>query len=85
MEEQQADNLIKESEIILSHPELINTNEQLIELVRLNLKAMDMDDEEKYPHLLIIATFLIKIGGSFNIEPLEILEGLKNQIDEWSS
>lgn len=81
--EEDIDNLCNESDAILKHPELVNTSQQLVELVHLNLRALKMDDPEEYPPYLIIAAFLTKIGGSFNIEPMEILEGLKHQIDEW--
>lgn len=82
--EEEIINLLDSQELICNHPELKGTNLQLEALVDLNLRALKMDDHEKYPLKLIIAAFLVQTAGSSKIDPLDILESLKIQIDEWS-
>lgn len=80
--EEEAEKILQESNILMNHPELKETDEQLIQLTRLNIRAVGMGDSKEYDPYLILAVFLTKICGNFNIEPLEVLEKIKIQIDE---
>lgn len=83
IDEEELKELFKTQDYVYSNPELVGTNLQLEELVNINLKAVKMDDEKEYPPKLILAAFLVKVGGTIGIEPLEMLLSLKKQIDEW--